>query len=192
MHTCSYSETSTYGALLGSGPWVLQRQSLKESVPLHCGSTQTAMLALLKGPSRQLTDTVPELPRRSTNYNSTLWQHSTLHLYQPAFGKHSISWPSGHKGKLSIEDRNKGSFLKYFIESQDADLQCQKMSTTHNSSTNIIFSNFSITATEEDHKNYQALGLPQVDLPWRALSENCPKLKSHLLAKLGVPLCNTG
>lgn len=111
MHTCSYSETSTYGALLGLGPWVLQRQSLKESVPLHCGSTQTAMLALRKGPSRQLTDTVPELPRRSTNYNSTLWQHSTLHLYLPAFGKHSIPWPSGHKEKLLIEDRNKGGFL---------------------------------------------------------------------------------
>lgn len=157
-----------------------------------------ATLAQLKGPSRQLTDTVPELPRRTTNYNSTLWQHSILQLYLPAFRKHSIPWPSGHKEKLSIEDRNKGgflvgwAFLKYFIESQDMDLQCQKTSTTDNNSTNIIFSNVSITATDENYKNHQALGLTQVNMPWRALSENCPKLKSHLLAKLGVPLCNTG
>lgn len=44
------------------------------------------------------------------------------------------------------------------------DLQGQKMITTNNS-TNMIFSNFSITATDQDHRSHQDLGLPQADTP---------------------------
>lgn len=97
-------------ALTGNGGHgYFKGKVLRGSVPQHClhsGSTWIVTLAQAKGPSRQWSDTVPEFPRRTTNYNSTLWRHSILHLYLPAFRNHSIPQCSGHKEKLSTVDRN--------------------------------------------------------------------------------------